>query len=285
MKRSLICLVLAVIIPSPVLGQELHGTLKKIKETKTIALGYREASHPFSYLGDDKKPAGYSVDLCTRIATDIRQQLWLPDLQIKWVPVVPENRIPLVVDGTIDIECGSTTNTLSRQEEVDFSYMIFVDGSSLLVTVASGIQTGSDLQGKRLALIPGTTTEKAVAEWLQKNYVTPQILKVKDHAEGLAALENGTADAYASDFTLLIGLGRTAKDPTKLTLFGQFFSYEPYGLMLRRDDSAFRLAVNRVLARLYRSGQILDIYKRWFGSIGRPSDMLMAVYALQSLQD
>jgi ABC-type amino acid transport substrate-binding protein len=285
MKRTLVYLILAVIIPSAVLGGELQGTLKKIKETKTIALGHREASRPFSFLGDDKKPAGYSVDLCTRIAAALQQQLGLPDLQIKWVPVVPENRIPLVVNGTIDLECSSTTNTLSRQEQVDFSYMTFVDGSSLLVTVASGIQTGSDLQGKRIALIPGTTTEKAVTEWVQRNYVTAQILKVKDHAEGLAALENGRADAYASDFTLLVGLGRTAKDPTKLTLFDQFFSYEPYGLMLRRDDSGFRLAVNRVLVHLYRSGEILDIYKRWFGSIGRPSNLLMALYVLHSLQD
>lgn len=285
MKRWLLLVVLVILAPAPCFGQEIQGTLKKIRDTKTIVLGYREASRPFSFVGDDRKPAGYSVELCTRIAAGVQQQLGLPDLQIKWVPVTPENRIASVVNGTIDLECGSTTNTLSRQEQVDFSHLTFVDGGSLLVTAASGIKDAAGLRGKRIAVAPGTTTEKALAEWLQKAYITVQVIKVKDHAEGLTALESGTADAYASDRVILIGLALSAKDPGKFLLAEDFFSYEPYGLMLRRGDAGFRLAVNRVLSRLYRSGQIAEIYDRWLGTFGRPGALLAAMYLLQGLPE
>jgi ABC-type amino acid transport substrate-binding protein len=285
MRRLVNILFVAVLLTSPVYGQHQQSTLDKIKATKTINLGYRESSFPFSYLGDDKKPAGYSVDLCTRIATGIRQQLGLADLAIKWVVVTPENRLEVVANGTVDLECGSTTNTLSRQERVDFSYMTFVDGGSLLVSSNANINRLSDIAGKRVAVVPGTTTEKVMAEALQKAKLTVQMIKVKEHAEGIAALENGSADAYASDRVILIGLAMTSKDPTKLAISDQYFSYEPYGLMLRRGDPDFRLAVNRVLARLYRSGEIVPIYERWFGSFERTSNLLQAMYLLHSLPE
>jgi ABC-type amino acid transport substrate-binding protein len=259
--------------------------LEKIKATKTISLGYRESSFPFSHIGEDKKPSGYSVDLCTRIATGVQQQLGLADLTMKWVVVTPENRLAMVANGTVDIECGSTTNTLSRQEQVDFSYMTFVDGASLLVSGNANIDRLSDIAGKRIAVVPGTTTEKVMAEALQKAKITVQMIKVKEHAEGIAALENGTADAYASDRVILIGLGMTSKDPAKWAIADQYFSYEPYGLMLRRGDPDFRLAVNRALARLYRSGEIIPIYERWFGSFERTSNLLQAMYLLHSLPE
>ena len=285
MKRSLAFLFLAVMLPSPVLGQELQGTLKKIKDTNTIVIGHPAASRPFSFVGDDGKPAGYSIDLCMRIVAGVQQQLGLRDLQVKWVPVTPDNRIPLLVKGTIDIECGSTTNTLSRQEQVDFSQLTFVDAGSLLVKASSGIRGIGDLGNKRVAVLPGTTTEKVLTESLQKRYANAQIIKVKEHADGLAALENGTADAYASDEVLLVGLALTAKDPTTLRLAEQYFSYEPYGFMLRRGDAAFRLAVNRVLSRLYRSEQIVEIFGKWFGRLGKPSGLLQAMYILNGLPD
>lgn len=285
MKRSLAFLFLAVMLPSPVLAQELQGTLKKIKDTNTIVIGHRAASHPFSFVGDDGKPTGYSIDLCMRIATAVQQQLGLRDLQVKWVPVTVENRIPLLVKGTIDIECGSTTNTLSRQEQVDFSQLTFVDAGSLLVKASSGIRGIGDLGNKRVAVIPGTTTEKVLTELLQRRYVNADVIKVKEHADGLAALEKGTADAYASDEVLLVGLALTAKDPTTLRLAEQYFSYEPYGLMVRRGDAAFRLTVNRVLSRLYRSEQIIEIFGKWFGSLGKPSGLLQAMYILNGLPD
>ncbi len=289
MKRSwvllLFALLFAAILPSAALGQELQGTLKKIKDANSIIIGYREASRPFSFVGDDGKPVGYSIDLCLRITAGVQQELGLRDLQIKWVPVTPENRISSVVKGTIDIECGSTTNSLSRQEQVDFSNMIFVDGGSLLAKADSSIRGIGDLGGKRVAVIPGTTTEKALLESLQKRYINARIVKVKDHNEGLAVLERGEADAYASDEVILVGLALTAKEPTKYKLGEQYFSYEPYGLMLRRGDPDFRLAVNRVLSRLYRSDQIIEIFKKWFGGLGKPGALLQAMYILNGLPE
>ena len=285
MIRLLTTLLTIVLLASPVYAQHHQSTLDKIKTTKTISMGYRESSFPFSYIGEDKKPAGYSVDLCTRVAAGVQQQLGLADLAIQWVVVTPENRLGMVANGALDLECGSTTSTLSRQEQVDFSYMTFVDGASILVRGSGDINKLSDLGGKRIAVVPGTTTEKVMADALQKAKITVQTIKVKEHAEGIAALENGTADAYASDRVILIGLAMQAKDPTTLAIADQYFSYEPYGLMLRRGDADFRLAVNRVLARLYRSGEIVPIYERWFGSFERTSNLLQAMYLLHSLPE
>ena len=171
-----------------------------------------------------------------------------------------------VANGTIDLECGSTTASLSRQEQVDFSLMTFIDGGSLLVTDASRIRGISTLGGKRVAIIPGTTTEASLTGALKKHAVTATMVPVKDHDAGVAALDQGAADAYASDRVILIGIGRTSKNPEKLSLVDEFFSYEPYGLMLRRGDAAFRLSVNRALASLYRSGEVAPIFEKWFGS-------------------
>ena len=269
----------------PVFGQPVQGTLGKIKSTNVITMGYREASLPFSYLGDDQNPVGYAIDLCTRVASGIQQQLGLNDLQLKWMPVTPENRVAMVVNGTIDLECGTTTNTLSRQEQVDFSHIIFVDGGSLLVSTAANINGLSDIAGKRVAVIPNTTTEKVMAEALQKANVKVELVRVREHSDGIDALDSGTADAYASDRVILIGLALTSKDPTKLRLTDQYLSYEPYGLMLRRGDADFRLAINRVLSRLYRSGQIYPIYERWFGAVDRSSPLLQMMYLLHGLPE
>jgi glutamate/aspartate transport system substrate-binding protein len=285
MIRRLTALFLTVVFTYPVFAQQQQSTLDKIKKTKTITLGYRESSYPFSFLSDDKKPTGYSVDLCTRITASVQQVLGLGDLSIKWMAVTPENRMSMVAKGTIDLECGSTTNTLSRQEQVDFSNLTFVDGGSMLVHANANVNRLSDIAGKRVAVIPGTTTEKVMAEALKKANLTVQMVNVKEHADGIAALENGTADAYASDRVLLIGLAMTSKDPTKLALSDQYFSYEPYGLMLRRGDADFRLAVNRELARLYRSGEIIQVYERWFGPFDRTSNLLQAMYLLHGLPE
>jgi len=276
---------LALWLPVVAGAQDLQGTLKKIKDSGTITIGYREQSVPFSFKGTDGKPAGYSVDLCQRIATGVQQQLKLSKLDVKWVAVTPETRVSSVVNGTIDLECGSTTNSLSRQEQVDFSHMTFVDGGSLLVKTSQKLAAFQDLSGKKIGVVPGTTTETAVKNALQKAFVTAQIVPVKDHREGLSALDAGTIDAYASDRTILIGLVVTATDPTQYAIAEQYLSYEPYGFMLKRGDAPFRLAVNRVLSSLYRSGEIMQIYGRWFGKLGQPGNLLIAMYALHALPE
>jgi glutamate/aspartate transport system substrate-binding protein len=285
MSRALTLLLVTLVWIGPVAAADLDGTLKKIKDTNTITLGFRESARPFSFANDEGKPAGYAVDLCTRVAADVGKRLALPNLQVKWARVTSDDRIAAVAKGTIDLECGSTTASLSRQEQVDFSLTTFLDGGSLLVTDASGINRVADLDGKRVAIVPGTTTEPRLIEALKRINVTPTLVPVKDHAAGVAALDQGTADAYASDRVILIGVGRTSKNPEKLSLINEFFSYEPHGLMMRRNDSAFRLAVNRTLAGLYRSREVVPIFEKWFGSMPTAGPLIAAMYVINGLPE
>lgn len=266
-------------------AQTLAGTLKKVSDSGTLTVGFRENSLPFSYTGSDGKPAGYSIDLCQEIAVAVQQELKLANLAVRWVPVTPENRVDSVANGTVDIECGSTTASLSRQEKVDFTLMTFVDGASLLIAEGSGLRTVGDLAGKRVGVVPGTTTEKAVADFLRSQSIAVTVVPVKDHDEGLAALQTSKIEAYASDRTILVGLVLQARGTSRYALISDDLSYEPYGFMVRRDDSAFRLVANRALARIYRSGAIGAIYAKWFGALGKPTPALVLMYALQGLPE
>jgi len=284
MKSGLvICAVLLAVAVGPVAGQEIRPTLDKIKETGVVQLGYRETSRPFSFRGSDGQPAGFSVDLCTQVAGALRESLKLPGLKAVWVMVTPADRIPKLVKGAIDLECGSTTITFGRMEQVAFSHMISVDGGSLLATVDSGIGAVKDLAGKRVGVIPNTTTEKALAAALA-GAIQATVVPVAEVSAGLRALEEGRLDAYASDRILLAGLLTTARNPAKLRLSDEFFSYEPYGLMMRRGDNAFQAAVNRTLSHLYRSG-LVQIYERWFGPFAMASPLTKALYLLHSWPD
>ena len=260
-------------------------TLRKIRETGSVTLGYRDSSRPFSFLGDRGEPVGYTIDLCARVVAQVQAATGRQDLKVKWVRVTPEDRIAAVAEGRVDLECGSTTASLSRQEQVDFSYPTFVDGGSLLVAADAGVRAPADLAGKRIAVIPKTTTEGALAAWLGQQGVKVEIVPVREHAEGFAAVAEGRVVAYASDRTILIGLGLVYQGPRRLVVMDDFLSYEPYGLMLRRNDPAFRLAVNRALAQVYRSGEIVPIYNRWFGDWGPPSRLLGAMYLLNSVPE
>jgi glutamate/aspartate transport system substrate-binding protein len=283
--KAACAIVLLLAMAGPAAGQEIRPTLEKLKETGVVHLGYREASRPFSFVGSNRDPAGYSVDLCLQIVGAIRDSLKLPELKVAWVAVTPADRIPKLVKGTIDLECGSTTITFGRMEQVAFSHMIFVDGGSLLATTASRITTVKDLAGKRVAVIPNTTTEKALAGALASASIQATVVTVNDHGDGVRGLDEGRFDAYASDRILLAGLLTTARDPAKLALSGEFFSYEPYGLMLRRGDNAFQANVNRTLSKLYRSGGLVQIYERWFGSFATASPLVKALYLLHSWPD
>jgi len=285
MVRLAMALLLTAAVAAPATAQETRPTLDKIKATGAIALGFRETSIPFSFVDKDKKPMGYSVDLCSRAAVSIQQRLGLKDLKANWVPVTPSSRVPDLLRGTIDLECGSTTVTFTRMEQVEFSFLTFVDGGSFLSTTASKIRGVTDLGGKRVAVIPGTTTEQALAAAMKTALVTAQVFEVSEHADGLAALEKGTVDAYASDRVLLAGLILKAKEPDKLQLSNEYFSYEPYALMIRRGDTAFRVEVNRALAALYRSGEIGPIVDKWFGPAIRTSALIQSLFLLQSLPE
>jgi ABC-type amino acid transport substrate-binding protein len=266
-------------------AQALEGTLKKIKDSSTMNLGYLTDAPPFSFLGPDKKPTGYSVELCTRIAGAIQKQLNI-NLKLNWVEVTAENRISMVEQGKVDIECGTTTTSLSRYEKVDFSLMTYVDGGTMMTLASSPMKNLSDLSGKKIAVIKGTTTETALAKFLKDQFVTSvTLVPVKDHVEGRTALENGTVEAFASDQAILVALALTANDPRKFALADGLFSYEPYAFMLKRNDPSFRLAVNRALANIYRTGEVLPIYDAWFGALGKVGDAVAAMYMINGLPD
>ena len=266
-------------------AQALTGTLKKVMDSGTLTIGYRENALPFAFAGSDGKPAGYSVDLCKEIAVAVQQELKLNNMAVSWVPVTPENRIDAVANGTVDIECGSTTASLSRQEKVDFTLMTFVDSASLLIAEGSGLRTINDLAGKRVGVVPGTTTERAITDFLRAQSIAATVVPVKDHDEGLAALQTSKIEAYASDRTILVGLVLQARGTARYAVVSDDISFEPYGFMVRRDDSAFRLVANRALARIYRSGAIGAIYAKWFGALGKPTPALVLMYALQGLPE
>ena len=281
---SALLIVVTMFAVQSVEAQELDGTLKRIKASGTINLGYVQFAPPFSLLGADKIPAGYSIDLCKHVAEVIQKQLNVT-LKLNWVEVTTENRISMVDQGKVDLECSTSTITLSRLDKVDFSLMTFVDGATFLTLANSPIRSLSNLSGKRIAVIPGTTTEKALAKFLKDEFITAVTVPVKDHTEGRTALENGSVAALASDQGILIGLALTTNDPKRFALSDRLISYEPYAFMLHRNDAAFRTAVNRALAGLYRSGEILAIYDRWFGVLGKPSEAIKAMYVLNGLPE
>ena len=249
-------------------GADAEGTLEKIARTGEFVIGYRTDSLPLSFRDGRGQPAGYSVDLCQRIGKGIQQHLADKDVKVRFVPVTSDERIAAVADGTVDIECGSTTITLSRQEQVDFSLPTFVTGGSIASLRESGIETAADLAGKRVGVARGTTTEGQLRAFLADNDVEAEIVIVGDRTEGWARLNQGNIDAMASDQIVLIGLIMSSPDPTKYWLDSEIFSYEPYGFVLRRDDADFRLVVNRAIAAVYRSGEHADIYYEWIGKAG-----------------
>jgi len=276
MIRSTTLFLALLLVPGLVGAQALDGRLKRIKETKSIAIAYRSDAAPFSFVDASKQPSGYSIDLCRRVVSSIEQQIGVQGIQIKWVPVTVKNRMEAVAKGQADMECGSTTVTLSRMKQVSFSSYTFIDGTGLLIRSSSKAGTLSDLAGKKIGVISGTTNEKAVHDALKRQLVSASVVSLKSREEGLAQLEAGTIDAFASDKVLLMGMAPKAKDAKALTLLTEDLSYEPYAITLARNDDDFRLAVNTGLAQIYRSGAIVEIFQRWFSSFGKPGVMLEA---------
>jgi len=285
MIRLLAALLLGAALSPWAQAGEPQGVLSTIKKTGVIRLGYLAASPPFSFDTGTNSPAGFSVDLCQRAAEGVRKQLGLDALRIEWVKLDLSNRLAAVRDGKVDIECGTTTWTLSRQESVDFSLMTFVDGATVLVRSDSDLTGLDHLKGKRLAVVPGTTTEGALNGALRRRGLQASITPVGSHEEGLALLAAGKVDGYASDRLLLVEMGLNAKGSNTFRVLEEDFSVEPYALTLPRGEPDLRLAVNRALAQLYRSNEIEPIFEKWLGALGRPSVLLSALYYLQSIPE
>ncbi|MBK9609173.1 MAG: amino acid ABC transporter substrate-binding protein [Betaproteobacteria bacterium] len=264
---------------------QLEGRLQKIQATKTIAVAYRTDALPFSFEDDDKKPAGYMVELCRGVIGAIERQVGVVPLQVNWVPVTVQTRFTAISSGQADMECGATTLTLGRMKQVDFSSLTFVDGTGLLVRTSTAGNSLKDLAGKKIGVIKGTTNEQALADAMEARTVKAEIVPVKTRAEGLAQLEAGTVDAFASDRVLLIGLAMKSRDPKALTLIGDALSYEPYAIVLPRGDYALRYAVNSALAQIYRSSALMEIYNRWLGGLGKPSPAVEMMYELGRLPE
>jgi len=282
-NRTLLFLTLMLALAAPVAAQT--GTLEKIRKQGAITMGYVEGSAPFSFTEAGKQPQGYSVDLCRAIASGIRAQLKLASLETKWVALTIQNRLEAVKNGRVDIECSTTTWTLGRQADVDFSLITFVDGGSILTRVESETGRLSDFGGKRIAVITGTTTEKALKESLERRSIKAELVMVRTREAGLQLLDQRKVDGFASDRIVLIGVVLTTKTQGAFKLLDEDFSVEPYALALPRGDHEYRLAVNRVLARLYRGGEIQKIYEQWLGRLGPPSVLLSAMYFIQGLAE
>jgi ABC-type amino acid transport substrate-binding protein len=260
-------------------------TLDKIRKSGSITLGYRMDAVPFSFDGPDKRPAGFSVDLCQRVVAGIARSLKLPALKTVWVPVTSQDRIDQVVAGKVDLECGTTTVTLGRQARVDFSLITFLDGGAFLARSGSDApRSPQELRGARVGVSAGTTTEKALRKVIADSGSAAEVVTVANHVEGVNLLIDGKIALYAADRTVLIGLAINAGRAAPLQLLDFMFSYEPYALMLRRDAD-FRLAVNRVLAEVLREGEIKGVYNKWFGQFGPPPELLRALYVIQSFQE
>jgi len=267
MPRSLL---LAVALIAPLLAvpdaraQELTGTLKKIKDSKTVTLGYRGSSIPFSYVNKAGDPIGYSIDLCNAVVDDISQELEGLEITVKYRKVTAETRIPAVRAGEIDLECGSTTANFARQKEVAFSPIFFIAGTKLLVPRASGITSYRDLRDKTVAVTAGTTNEAAVQTISEKQKLGIKFVVGKDHDQSFAILSEGKADAFATDDVLLYGLVATTRSGDRYHVVGDYLSYDPYGLMYRKDDPDFAAVVDRTFRRLAQSREIVQLYNKWF---------------------
>lgn len=249
----------------PAVAQEA-GTLKKISETKTLVVGYRESSVPFSYLDGNQKPVGYSMDLCAKVVDAVKAKMKMPDLKVEYQPVTSANRIPLLQNGTIDMECGSTTNSVKRQEQVSFGYSTFVTNVKVVVKKSSGIKSLAELNGQPVATTSGTTSVQLLKQHEKGAHIDIKEVYGKDHAESFLLLANDRAKAFVMDDILIAGLIANSSNPNDYMFLPEVLRTEPYGIMLRKDDNGFKAVVDQALAGVMKSGEINKLYTKWFQS-------------------
>ena len=264
-------------------AQEVDAIVKKLRDTKTITMGIRETLFPFGYLDDAKKPAGYAVDFCHRIIEDIKAELKLPDIQIKYVPVNIQNRQALVANGTVDLECGGTVNTFGRNKQVDFSSVSYVSTSQLLVLKSSGITKYEDLNNKIVAVATGGSSEPDLKNLMAEKKLNIRIQNVDDHAAGLISVESRRADAYFSDNGAFYSLIKQSKNPTALAVVGDEYGYAPQGFMVPKLNPTILWIVNHTMGKMYKSGEAEALFDKWFGPFGvKVGPRLRAAWATQS---
>jgi ABC-type amino acid transport substrate-binding protein len=285
MLRIVAGLIVALFAVGAVHAQALEGRLKRIAETKTINVGVRADAMPFAFMMDKSPPDGFTVDLCKRVVRSIARQLKVEELSINWVLVTVQSRFDVVAKGNADMECGASTISLGRMKQVDFSSVTFVESTGVMVKAASGVRAFADLSGGRIGVIRGTTNERAVAAQIKRRQLNIALVPFASGDEALAALEGEKVVGFASDRLLLVGAVAKAKDPRSLMLLPEQLSIEPYGIVLPRGDASLRLAVNAALAQTYGSGEIDEIYKRWFGQFGPPPAIIEAAYLLGTLPE
>ena len=264
--RLLAALVALAFVAMPVVAEELAGTLKKIRETGAITIGHRESSIPFSYLDDAQRPVGYAMDLCMKVVEAVEAELGMPGLKVNLQPVTSANRIPLMQNGTVDLECGSTTNSLKRQEQVVFGPTYFVVNITAAVKADSGIRTLADLNGKTIATTSGTTSVPLLKQYEKTAAIDVKEIYGKDHAESFLLLANDRAAAFVMDDILLAGQIANSPTPAAYRIIPESLRQEPYSMMLRRDDPQFKALVDRAIGDVMRSGEIEQIYEKWFAS-------------------
>jgi glutamate/aspartate transport system substrate-binding protein len=254
------------LLAAPVHAAELTGTLKKIKDTGVIKVGHRDSSVPLSYLDDKQQPIGYAMDICMKVVDRVKAELKMPQLKVEFVPVTSQTRIPILAGGNIDIECGSTTNSVERQKQVAFAPTYFMTGTKIIVKKSSGIKGYDDLKGKTVVFTQGTTNERAMKAYNDEKKLGINFIPAKDHAESFLAVDTGRAAAFPMDDVLLYGLKAGARNPNDFEVIGEFLSDDPYAIMLRKDDPAFKNVVDSAVAGIYKSGEINKIYTKWFQS-------------------
>jgi ABC-type amino acid transport substrate-binding protein len=285
-KSILLGILLAcTLIATGAAAQRSPDTLAKIKTAKAVNVAFSGDSLPFSFVGEGNKPAGYSIDLCQRVIAGISRAVGVPDLKVNWIVGTAAERVQMVASGKADMDCANTTMTQTRLKDVDFSNLIFVDGGGFLVVADAPINRFTDLSGKKVAVIKGTTTEARLDAAMKARLVNASVRTITDGSEGVALLASGAVDAFAGDKIKLIGLAAQAKDPDRFALLTEDLSFEPYAFVLPRGDSAFRLEVNKALTQIYVSGDIDGIFRQWLGKLGRPSGLLAAMYLLNAIPE
>ena len=283
--RSAIVALFSVVLAGSACAQSIDGRLKTVHETATLRIAYRTDSRPFSFLDAQGRPAGYTIELCERIAKSLERELSLPALAIKWVPVDTRTRFEAIVNGSADLECGSTTVSLSRMKIVDFSSLVFAESTGVLVKSGVGIYRFDDMAGRKIGVIAGSTNGQAIRDQLERRKLDATLVEFRDREEGVAALVRGALDGFATDKQVLLSLAQAA-NLRNFTLLPDDLSFEPFAIVLPRGDWAFRLAVNAGLARVFRSGEVIELYTKHFsGGALRPSMWLGAIFTFGGLPE